>query len=519
MTVTSQFNLLDDPWIPCGDGKGPHTVNLSVLQCLAEAASFQEIRHASPLVNLGLHRLLIAFLYSVYRGPDRVSRVAELLDAGRFDMSAVNRYADAWRHRFELFGDRPFLQDPTLSAELETDRDQPLSIEQLRRESAAPTSVTLFDHTLATSSSLPFCDAACYLVADQFFALQDGRGYTQATLSSGLASRVAGSTLFETLVLNLIPYNVNSPIKSPRLEADRPAWEHDTATIGPVPDGWLDYLTRPYRRLLLVSDGGSVTHVYRKAGVPLDRDWRAASTDPWLAYVVKDKGTYPLSLWPERALWRDSHALLNQFARVENQNPGWVRLLQRLGRQTTISVVGVVANNNAVSMWREERLPARTELLTDESLRAAVQHATASAERVARVLRTGAELLLAEVTQPIVQPLNKSPCRRKPHPGAKKAAKALGIERIFWAGLDLPFRAFLDRVADDSRGAQEAWAARLAVASNAAFNHAAGQITTNARGFRAAALVRDCFERDLRNALQPLLSDRIETSTPGEVTS
>lgn len=501
MIPTEHFDLAREPWISVRRADGSESL-VSLRDAIVLSPDFTEVSDPSPIVSLSLHRLLIAVVYAAYRGPDRLSKVESIMAAGTFDATTIDRYLTDHGDRFFLTGDRPFLQDPSLADELAGDREQPLSIEQLRRETAAPGGPTLFDHTLPTRTAMSFAEAARHLVAEQFFALQDGRGYSQSPLSSGVASWAMGTTLFETLTLNLLPYNVESPIKSVDLEHDAPIWERASPIPGPVPDGWLDYVTRPYRRLLLVAERGDVTAVYRKAGPHLDSDWRAGAFDPWLRYRVTDKGAFAVPLKPDRALWRDSHALFQQFTRIESQTPGWSRFLARMGRSARVVVAGVAADNNAISLWREERVQLPAGLLGDDAAAVTVADAIQAAEAAAGVVARASELLVAETAQPRFG--EPRPCKRDISKDAKRLASSLGATRAYWAQLEASFHRFVEALPEGRPGALAAWL--VAVGTAARYGHAVAcdAIAAGPHGARAVAIVEQCFAGSLKLALKDL---------------
>lgn len=493
---------------------------------LSAAHELTAIQHQSPIVTLALHRFVVAFLYAAFRGPRGVSDLRSILDKGRFDPAPIQEYATRVRERFWLFHpERPFMQDPRLPEELRDDSDAPSPIFQLFRETAAPAGPTLFDHTISSEQgAISAAEAARYLLADQFFGLQDGRGYTPSMLSFGAAVWVAGEDLFKTLALNLLPYNSERPIKSPDLERDVPFWEDDVLDPRPFPAGWLEYLTRPYRRLLLVAgDKSSVSHVYRKAAVALDKEWRAQTNDPWVAYRVTDKGERAIALDKDKALWRDSHALIQHLAGRDQGAPGYVNILARLNFPAALHAFGVVADNNKIDLWRHERLPLPATYLIEPDLLVKLQGAIELAESVGRLLGKGTyvevdgkkrvrpyplELLARTLLFPDGQNID---FRR-----TQNLVRALKPERPYWAALDAPFRTLLADLAEGwSRREEQAplrfWAGAVGAAATEAFESAARSLETSGRGLRAGAEARGRFNALLRSSLDNFLPIREET--------
>ena len=515
--TSDDFNLLDEPWIPCLFMGERQVSLLSIRDVLFQADKIDRIVHESPIVSLCLHRLLIAVIYAALRGPDRVSALQELFeDRDSLRSERIDAYLRKAHHHFYLFGKKPFMQDRRLIDELAGDRDQPLHVEKLRRETAAPFEGTLFDHTLPhEQQGLPPAEAARHLLATTYFAIQDGSGYKTSPLTAGVASMALGGSLRETLLLNLLPYNEQQPIKAAHYDRDAPHWEREDPLPSPIPDGWLDYLTRPYRRVLLIREPtGEVSKVYwtsfRRKGADLDDAWRAGVLDPWLAYNVTDRGAAPVQLLPNRALWRDSEALIQQYVDRNRSNPGYARLLARFQREHGVLVWGVRAPNNAIRLWRETRLPIASAYAENPDLKAVLGHGVSVAEEIGTLL-IGALSQLAkyalipnwdelsrEEQSKAWREISRRPAPRKKGSKLDEFLRSLQAEPAYWARLDIPFRRFmrdLPRVFADRAGksAREAWADAVQSAARDAFDRAVDSLATTGRGYRAAAAAGPAF--------------------------
>ena len=526
--MTDEFNLLDEPWIPVRPLGIASIRDVSLLDAVLNAHQFAEIVHPSPIVTLVLHRFVIAFLYSAFRGPDRLSALERILDRGSFDETVVRQYAAKWRHRFFLFGDAPILQDPLLAEELRADKEQPLPAEQLRRETALPNGKTLFDHTLPGSPSLALAEATRYLIAYQFFGLRDGRGYERSPVSTGIATYVRGHSLFQTLALNLLPYNTNSPIPGTVLTDDAPTWE--VKELPDIPPGWLAYLTRPYRRALLVGDlSGGVFGVYRKAGPGLDNQWRASLRDPWLTYVTRKTGPRAVSLDGRRALWRDSEVLLRALVDRGPDDAKYKRILARIGTHAAVEAVGVLASDASISMWRRESLPVATESFGEGAL-SVLGQALQAAEDAGYAVRRGCDELGRFVLIPNWDRLAPKDQSKQwqaltKRPGPRKRSRldhfvdSLAPLTTYWPALDVPFRTYMLQLAADyesdfGEAADAWWVGQVSRAARDAFEQACRDLETESRGYRAAAGARPRFRYLLGEALKPLQPEQSMEPTP-----
>ena len=57
-----EFNLVDQPWIPCLQRDSGKPQELSLRDTLTRAHEIRELPDDSPLVTVSLHRLLLAIL-------------------------------------------------------------------------------------------------------------------------------------------------------------------------------------------------------------------------------------------------------------------------------------------------------------------------------------------------------------------------------------------------------------------------------------------------------------------------
>ncbi len=112
--MTASFNLVDRPWIPCQFAGTAVPHDLSLRDALARAKEITGIVADSPLETIAVHRLLLAVLHRIFRVVDDADW-SQLWEADCFDAERVDAWADAWRHRFDLFdAERPFYQAPGL---------------------------------------------------------------------------------------------------------------------------------------------------------------------------------------------------------------------------------------------------------------------------------------------------------------------------------------------------------------------------------------------------------------------
>ena len=529
------FNLVDEPWLPCirGDGRAEE---LSLRRALVEAREQRELFDPSPLVTVALHRLLLAVLHRAHMGPPGIDEWQELWNREHWDPAVIDAYLDRWRHRFDLFdAERPFYQVPAMGA---TEAIHPIGL--LAQELASGNNVTLFDHSLSADPlALPPAAAARYLVARQAFSIGFGRSqpfyFADSPALRGYGVLAFGDNLFETLALNLMPYNSNRPI--PWQGEDEAAWEQDRPATpdhaGTPPRGFVDYLTWQSRRIRLIAEGDGTPFVRR---CQLGQNLKLAGDrrDPFKGYVVdRAVGTYARGFRPDRALWRDSHALLQQGA------PGSERpdLFNHLSRVDLLRDRGAIAarpvyafgcfglateqgNAASVVLWRQERLPLPLFYLDDRDLTTRLGEALALADAAKDVLR-GSARRLAKL---LLAPGSDDPNQRQPKKeDIEPLLTHLAPERRYWPRLEVTFKHLLvrlpgDRTEEDGSidyGRRElpTWAREVRSAARAAFEETTRGLDGSARTLKAAVQAQSVFDARLHKVIHPFLASEESRET------
>jgi CRISPR system Cascade subunit CasA len=435
-----KFNLLEEPWIPVLEGGRVREV--SIREALLRAPRIARIETASPLEEAALHRLLLAILHRALPPVRDVVDAADLLERGAFDQKALEAYLDQYHDRFWLFHpEAPFFQIADLPLE------DPLPWTKLRPELATGNNPTLFDHTTDPDPpEIPYAEAARALVLHQNFVL--GGLVRRLGVTSGKDGPLArpavflptGDTLFETLVLNLVPYEP---------EGDEPLWEkpplrrkdvEKAATKWPL-SGITRVYTWPSRGVLLLDTGKGVRWMAYGPGVEPDPVF---FRDPMVAYRQSSKGNVvPLRLSEEKSFWRDFSAMLPA------QGGAFPAALQHAGgvqdeteRTYRLRVLGQVSDQAKVLDVRREVYPLPSALLKEEGA-LELQIALRQAEDLGK----GLVSVAWQVARGVL--------------GDKDAAELEAFVRSlpllpgYWANLDLAFPEFLNALGEPH--SLEAW--------------------------------------------------------------
>jgi CRISPR system Cascade subunit CasA len=522
----AEFNLIEQPWIPCigPDGK---SITYGIRETLLKAHELREICDDSPLVTVALHRLLLAILYRVEGGPCDFRSWKRLYARGLFVAKNLSEYLNRWHEQFWLVADsHPFFQ----LEELETKKPAPVT--RLVHECASGNNATLFDHCVDEEETDWGAEqSARSLVACQAFALGFGKsgsakiGGKEETLpysADAIALRgmniwLQGSTLFDTLMANLVPTQDNS---LPPWEMDEPHKYRDRVRgkdrVAIASRGIVDRLTWQSRLIRLLPNDGTFSRMYFTQGRSADK----SPGDPMKVYrTSREEGVSPLSLSSSKAAWRDAHSILTiPVAGSNERRPECFNLVARAQSNGTLPpnrlflahVVGLASAPNKPGkflLWRHERMPVVAALLADfnliERLGKLLQNAEEAGVELNNRTRRIAKLYLA--------PDAESPGGRKADPeDIAKVADSIDPRPAYWARLERHFFMLLENLPDDwdagreewmpddRQAATNLWCSQVKNEAERALEESIHSLGTTARAIAAVARVRTDFgDRDL----------------------
>lgn len=541
--MTFQFDLTTENWIPASSLETGQVQEYSVRELLANAHHLGEIYDASPLVTVSLMRTLLALLYRALPVSD-YDQWQQVWEAGRFPTANIEAYLNKWQNRFDLFSEKyPFYQ----AAGLHLEKCDGLS--RLAEEQATGNNSTLFDHTLdETLKAYTPAQAARLVVAAQSFSfaglirreatLPDespfywGSCYN-AVLLPGVTLWLNGDTLFQTLMLNLVPP------KSDEQEDDAPIWEEEKphrfrdrmrdgrkSLVYPA-QGPMDRFTWQSRLLRLVPEQHGEATVVRQVCYTQGRsaDLTDNSFDPMQAFRRnKTEGMSPVRLAQEKAAWRDAHALMG-VSDTNNHKPRAFRLIATLiqngviepGRRYQLNVVGMANDQAKVYLWRHDRMTIPASLLNDEErvaeLKGLIEQAEEWEAGKGKDRQVGMARQIRENFQQVCE-LYLSPNYRdrdgKPNPSGRKPdtkdisrlTNALDPRRAYWARLETHFQTLLLEMAADPSGAAERWLDAIESEARCAFQEAVHSLGETTRAQQAVARVYTRFQVASRRRAQ-----------------
>ena len=517
-----EFNLIEENWIPCVQRDGKPTEH-GIRDTLLKAHELREVCDDSPLVTVALHRLLLAILYRACRGPKGFNAWKTLYARGAFNSGGVATYLDKWHSRFDLTGSRhPFSQ----MADLQTRKAVPVT--RLATECASGNNATLFDHSgdQEDVAWLP-AQTAKALVACQSFALGFGicgsariagkdadvpHNFADAIALRGMSIWLQGSTLFETLMVNLVPTDDDS---LPPWEMDDPHEHRDRLKAKKrkvvTSLGVVDRLTWQSRLIRLLGNDGTFSTMYFTQGRSADK----SPGDPMKVYrASKEEGISPLPLSSGKAAWRDAHSILTIPPADSNERrPECLNLVARArakggvqpDKQFLAHVVGLASAPNKAGkflLWRHERMPVPAALLADPNLIERLGVLLQNAEQAA----IGLNYRARRIAKLYLAPDTESPGGRQADPDeVAKVANAVDPRPGYWARLEKHFFELLENLPadwdtkradwkrDDQQAATNTWREDVKDEAKQALEESIRSLGATARAIRAVARVRTVF--------------------------
>ena len=247
------FNLWSEAWITMERSDGP-PIRAGIEKTLLEAHRFTAVYNLSPLVVVGIHRLLVAILQASIN-PQKNSDLRNLWRAGEFPAEQIRDFGQKYAARFDLFSeDKPFMQSGDLPlAPVKGDKPKPVAY--LTAETSPLTAIDHYRHGYEGREYFcPSCLAAGLVTIPPFTGI-GGRGYkTSINGKPPLYVLPVGRNLFESLTLSLLLSTENYWPSAASRRQDLPWWEHPTAVERSkevIEVGYLHSLTFPARQVRL----------------------------------------------------------------------------------------------------------------------------------------------------------------------------------------------------------------------------------------------------------------------------
>lgn len=360
--MKAAFDVLTQGWIPVSEQSG-RLRKVGIEEVLKKAHCFSEISDPSPMVEYGMYRFLSVFLMDALR-PKDTETLEDILAEGKFDADAIDHYIALCRKEgvsFDLFHpNRPFLQTP-YDPQLDKNKKPAAALDYTL---PSGNNHTHFDHRVSETVMLPYDMAARLLIPVQLFCTAGLQGPSNVSGAPPYYTIVKGQTLFETLLLSMIPLDqIDIPFDLP------PVFWRNQALVTPkkkiAETSWLYGMLFPARRVTLVPGDKEVAEVYLSAG--LDYTAMESWKDPFVTYrYIKDVRA-PWRPNQGKAVWRN----LNDLVDVKGRRaPAVLRQyfdLEKDSEDASIALYGVQTNQASFlgTFQYDLKIPAR--LTRDDS--------------------------------------------------------------------------------------------------------------------------------------------------------
>jgi CRISPR system Cascade subunit CasA len=487
------FNLWNTPWITLEHPDGT-LVEAGIEETLLRAGEFLTIYDPSPLIVVGIHRLLTAILQDAL-DPQRLPDLRSLWAAGRFPEDKVQAFGEQYAHRFDLFSeDAPFLQSADLPRE-PSKRARLKTATYLMPQMPAGSKVTHYRHGAAEDNVFcPTCIARGLLTIPAF-ATSGGAGIKPSINGvPPIYILPGGDSLFESLVASLM-----LPDYQPRAASTaedsvwwkrEPVVEHKSM-VHEV--SYLHSLTFPARRVRLhpkslnrpcsrcgrESVWGVRTMIYMMGeSRPKDAPFWF---DPFAAYRIRGKKD-PVPIRPRegKAVWREFAALFlpspdEDEAKDHTQPPTVLYQLAHEGLCDDLFIypfrcIGMRTDMKAkVFEWIDAGFDVPVSLIHDFEGGEEVRQALAFATDCARII-TGT-----------FRKTFGGEGKTKHHETLRRR-----MEDAYWTALSAPFRSFVLTVAEPEmrETARLTWVERVLTEAKQVFKDASEAVGSDAVSLR-----------------------------------
>lgn len=515
------FNLWTEPWITVERLAGG-VEQLGIAAVLRDAHAYRAIYDPSPLVVVGIQRLLTAILQDAL-DPQTEDDLHALWRGDRLPVERINQFGERYADRFDLFSpDKPFLQSADLPlTPLRGSKIKSAAV--LFAEFPSGTEVTHYYHGVQDEHVFSPASAAAGLVTISAFAMPGGSGIKPSINGvPPIYVLPGGRSLLDSLrAALLIPLFWPPPANRRRDDVwwRRVPLVERSKEVSEV--GYLHSLTFPARRVRLhpvhVDAPCTRSGVHTQWGVrtlvfdmgesrPKDAPWWL---DPFVAYRWPEakkpahrqkpqssvKQDQPTPIRPQRGLatWREFAGLFMQRDETRRtRRPLFIHQMAELELAQDRTVypfrcVGVLTDQAKNFEWTDYGFDVPPRLLNDvrgaEQVEKAIQFAGDCSVIMSRIFASQ-------------------------FGGSTKAPRYVTSKQrmldSYWTSLAGSFRQLILALADEEAraGAFAAWLSEVVRSANAGFATAAAALGDDAANLRRRTQGEQRCARDLYQRLQ-----------------
>ena len=501
--MTFSFNLIDQPWIPCITNDDEF-VEWSLYGALIHAHEIREFNGENPLITAALFPMVLALLHRIVEGPATTRDWEHLWNSKAFPKDRIESYFDQWYERFELFHpEYPFYQ-------ANDDRVKPKSMIHLVH--SIGNTGTLFVHENdATEPKFEPSQSARYLITAQMFRTAGLSGlkqkFTDSPFTRGVLFWALGRNLFETMMLNLFPYP-SSFISIARSANDAPIWEQsEPFKQRQYPLGYLDYLTWPSNRILLMPEKIQNRTFVNTMTVAPGLSMAADILSPQKRYTSKEdkkKGKVWSFMYfnAEKALWRDYHSLIMLDNAETVIPPATVEWFNHLASDffeensiLHLIAIGMLADQAKPIFYRLEKLPLPVSVLRDPYNHSLIAQAIGYADDVSSKLYSALNSLAEQVLM--------RGGDSKPDSGDKRnLIQQWDVVSFYWERLETHFWNLVINVGQRTPDSMEQWRHILVESAQDALDEANKMSGTNSAALQGQVIAQRVLQSGINKVFK-----------------
>lgn len=357
--MEKEFNLITEPWIQVVT-RDSRMDERNLRDVLVESHKYMGLAGETPVQDVAILRLLLAVMQTiVYRydedgnevlleeSEDALERWERIWKSGKLPGKEIDEYLEKWKEQFWLIHpDYPFYQVT------KEEKEPKCKAFKLNGEiSEGNHKIRLFSNRDGLKKEMmTYAEAARWL--PHIIGFDDASAKTLSGAGVGYLGKlgiiyVAGDTLFETIMLNLVLMRGNECWMQPK-----PVWEEKMISVDgkreiSIPDNQAELLTFQSRRLHMSHSDGYVTgYTIYGADYFKEEDAYVEQMTVWEMKEAKGKNTchYFSKFKPNIQVWRTmSHIIpLNDG---KTWKPGIVEWIDELKRNNCLEKQKVLRFN------------------------------------------------------------------------------------------------------------------------------------------------------------------------------
>jgi len=337
------MNLIGNPWIPVLFNSGD-TKLVSLKELYEQSENISDLV-LNPPQRISVMRLLICITQAALDGPEDET---DWKDCKNRIVDESIKYLEERKDKFELFGDKPFLQIKDLEAEKHA------VIDLLDFSKASGNNTVLFDHNAVPEGrdNKNWQKALALLTSLNFSttgkvgqAKWQNNTFNESTYAAPCIKKshtfIFGKTILETIFLNLLPKSIIKTL--PNSNFGQPVWDNFPKSpndVSAFENASKTYLGRlvPLSRFIKLDNNPEITKcIFGPTCKELKFEYLPAFLEPTCTVLKSKKNElFYMRISSDKHIWRDFGAVFS---------------LDQTGTQTLKNVKKIVCKKENINIW------------------------------------------------------------------------------------------------------------------------------------------------------------------------